>query len=358
MKMKNVICAVMSLYVTITAFAGADVTWLETSHDFGSFLEDDGLRSCRFRFVNSGDEPLVIVSARASCGCTTPQFSRAGIAPGDTSSVTVTYDPTGRPGRFSKRVTIESNAVSSPTSKLLIEGTVIGSEATVANRYPYDMGALKATSSTVMFGNVKKGRLKTLFLNAYNRSMEDVSPQIVSKPEYVDVAFSPEVVPPGERLSFICYLRSDKCPEYGLNTDSVTVTTDGENLFPVYFTVNVEEDFSKLDKKAMENAPVAALSTEKVDFVRLERGGKTCHKQVSLTNEGRDRLEVRRVYCTDSGVSVEIDSVSLKRGKAAQIKIKAEPSEIVGEILDARVIVITNDPENPVRTIRVVGEIR
>lgn len=355
MKMKNLILAAATAVACVPAFAVVDIAWLDTLHDFGPFREDEGLRSCEFRFVNIGDEPLVIVSARASCGCTTPQFPREAIAPGDTSAVTVTYDPTGRPGHFSKRVTIETNAATR-TSKLLIEGTVIGSEATIANRYPYDMGALKAANSTVMFGNVKKGRLKTLFLNAYNRSAENVTPKIVYKPEYVDVAFSPDTVPPGERLSLICYLRSNKCPEFGLNTDSVIVTTDGVTHFPVFFTVNVEEDFSHLDEKSLVKAPVATLSADKVDFGRIARGGGVLDGSVRLVNEGRDRLDVRRVYCTEPAVTVAIDKNSLKRGKTAEISVAVDTSKIDGDFLDVQVVIITNDPAHPSQTVRLVGE--
>ena len=101
--------------------ASADVTWLETTHDFGAFQEDLGPVSCQFRFVNTNSEPVAIVAARASCGCTTPQYPREAIAPGDTAVITVSYDPAARPGRFTKYIGVTLSD-SEPMIKLYIKG--------------------------------------------------------------------------------------------------------------------------------------------------------------------------------------------------------------------------------------------
>ncbi len=56
------------------------VEWLGTSHDFGAFDESMGVVETEFRFVNRGDEPVVILAARANCGCTTPRYRRDAVA--------------------------------------------------------------------------------------------------------------------------------------------------------------------------------------------------------------------------------------------------------------------------------------
>lgn len=75
--------------------------------DFGTIEYDsDPIR--KVRFTNVGTEPLVIESARASCGCTVPTFKREPIAPGESSEMEVRYD-TKRVGRISKTVTVKTN---------------------------------------------------------------------------------------------------------------------------------------------------------------------------------------------------------------------------------------------------------
>lgn len=83
-------------------------------------LGADGLRT--FKFKNEGNEPLILSSVRASCGCTTPRWTREPIAPGAEGEIQVSYD-TKRRGSFHKTVTVQSNA-SNSTVVLTIKGQV------------------------------------------------------------------------------------------------------------------------------------------------------------------------------------------------------------------------------------------
>ena len=76
-----------------------------------------------FVIKNTGDAPLVITRVVASCGCTTPQFSKEPIAPGQTSKIDVTYNPAGRPGQFVKTIAVYSNGKDG-TFTLRIKGVV------------------------------------------------------------------------------------------------------------------------------------------------------------------------------------------------------------------------------------------
>ena len=88
-------------------YAQSSIKWLCDEFNFGAFKEDSGLVTCQFKGVNVSDEHVAIIRARATCGCTTPQYSSSAFAPGDTITVTVSYDPEGRPGRFMKKVYIK-----------------------------------------------------------------------------------------------------------------------------------------------------------------------------------------------------------------------------------------------------------
>lgn len=81
----------------------------QTSHDFGTIKEADGKISHTFQIKNEGDMPLVITRVIASCGCTTPEWTKEPIAPGKTGDIKVTYDPAGRPGPFTKTISVYSN---------------------------------------------------------------------------------------------------------------------------------------------------------------------------------------------------------------------------------------------------------
>ena len=96
----------------------------DKSYDFGSIREADGEVSHDFVIENIGDSPLIITSANASCGCTTPVIPKEPVRKGEKATIRVTYNPSGRPGEFDKTVTVKSNAKPSKL-KLKITGTVL-----------------------------------------------------------------------------------------------------------------------------------------------------------------------------------------------------------------------------------------
>ena len=102
----------------------AQIKFEQTTFDFGNIRETGGPVSHEFEFTNTGTEPLKINSARAECGCTKPEYPKEEIAPGETGVIKVTYNPKGRPGGFTKVVTVRSTGNPGKVN-LKIRGTVV-----------------------------------------------------------------------------------------------------------------------------------------------------------------------------------------------------------------------------------------
>lgn len=114
-----VIGTAMAMAESMISFTG------EKKHDFGTIKENDGPVVAQFQFTNTGDTPLVIVSATATCGCTHPKYPTDPIKPGDTGIIRVTYLPKGRPGEFDKSVKVRTNAKNAKKVTLKISGVVV-----------------------------------------------------------------------------------------------------------------------------------------------------------------------------------------------------------------------------------------
>ena len=84
------------------------ISFEETVYDFGTIKEDGGPVTHEFVFTNAGKDPIKIVSAKAECGCTRPEFPKEEINPGEKGVIKVTYNPLGRPGGFTKAVTVRA----------------------------------------------------------------------------------------------------------------------------------------------------------------------------------------------------------------------------------------------------------
>ena len=96
----------------------------EAVFDFGDIKESAGPATHVFTIKNNGDSPLVITNAVASCGCTKPEHTEAPIAPGKTGELKITYNPAGRPGAFTKPISVYSNGKTG-SFVLTIKGNVI-----------------------------------------------------------------------------------------------------------------------------------------------------------------------------------------------------------------------------------------
>ena len=129
--MKKALLSLVVLFVASVAMntavaqieTGAKIEFTKDTHDYGTVKYGaDG--TCTFEFKNTGNEPLIISTAKGSCGCTVPEWPKEPIAPGAKGTITVKYD-TKRPGAINKTVTVTSNAVNEPTKVLRIKGNVL-----------------------------------------------------------------------------------------------------------------------------------------------------------------------------------------------------------------------------------------
>lgn len=100
------------------------IKFTENNHDFGNITEGTQA-TFTFEFVNTGNAPLLLESVQASCGCTSPEWSKEPVAPGKKGKVTATFNSSGRPGTFTKTLTVKYNGTTeSNTEYLTIKGFV------------------------------------------------------------------------------------------------------------------------------------------------------------------------------------------------------------------------------------------
>ena len=125
--MKSFYSILIALLISMTAFAkekAPKIVFEKTTYEYGNIKEADGDASCEFKSTNKGNAPLIITRASSSCGCTAPTYPKEPIAPGESGVIGVTYHAKGRPGGFSKNITIYTN-VPEEKIKLIISGNVI-----------------------------------------------------------------------------------------------------------------------------------------------------------------------------------------------------------------------------------------
>jgi len=347
--MKKVFVSMAMALVAVAMMAQQPViTFDKTDHDFGKINEGDGKVTTIFTFKNEGMEPLVLSNVRASCGCTTPKWPREPIEPGQTGEITVTYNPNGRPGRFTKTVTITSNATE-PTTRVTIKGEVIPKPAKPVDNYPVKMGELSLKTRDVNFGKVNDHATKTYEIEYANQTDHEITVAILpakGQEKYLDAVVTLANVKPNETGKVQIALTTENAGVYGPQEGSFLIIVNGKqdnsDDFKIFVKTEVEEDFSKLTPEDHRNAPI--LDAANVINVGTIASGKAGKRTVVLTNVGADPLKIRRVLNNSKEIKATVSKTELKNGKSAQLKLEVAGAGLEPGAYSRQLTIITNDP--------------
>ncbi len=127
--MKKLTIAFLFLIASISSIAQTKkddtpkpvISFEKLSHDFGKVYDGKSV-SYEFVFVNTGKVPLILTNVQPSCGCTTPEWPREPIMPGQKGKIKAIYTAGTFRGAFSKSISVVSNAEQSAV-QLIIKGT-------------------------------------------------------------------------------------------------------------------------------------------------------------------------------------------------------------------------------------------
>ncbi len=95
---------------------------IDSAYNFGKVTEGE-IVEYNYRFKNTGNKPLIITNASASCGCTVPEKPEQPIQSGETGFIKVKFNSDHRVGNAHKTVTVSSNAEPA-FPELLLSGEV------------------------------------------------------------------------------------------------------------------------------------------------------------------------------------------------------------------------------------------
>lgn len=117
-------CIAALLFITASAQTDSNVGFKTTTYSFGK-IKQGKPAATEFTFLNKTDKSIIIETATAECGCTTPDYPKSPIMKGKPGTIKVTYNAES-PGKFTKKVTVKFANIKTPVI-LTIEGEVIPS---------------------------------------------------------------------------------------------------------------------------------------------------------------------------------------------------------------------------------------
>lgn len=350
--MKKVLFSLVFIGSATCAFSqqAKQLQFKEETYDFGTIAEDKGPVTHEFTFTNNSQRPVKILTVQASCGCTTPGWSKEPVEPGKSGYIQASYNPKGRPGFFNKSLTVTTDLEANPVI-LQIKGQVSTEAKPKESDFGIANGGLRFKVSSFNMGKVYlKDEYVVRSFPVFNASSKPVtfSENFVS-PKYIKVDVEPKVLPAGEKgMVRISYNGKIK-DQYGFQSDNVELHTDDEanpvKSFSVYATL--EDYFPPLTASEAATAPQLKLSASSLDFGRLKPTAAVT-REVQITNTGKKELSLKALQGNCTCVTASASRNSIKSGESTTIKITFDPRERSGTQQKA-VTIYSNDPRNPVQ---------
>jgi hypothetical protein len=350
MDMKSRVLLFSLLLLGFTVRAQVAVTKMqlaEKEHDFGTFKEEAGRQTYDFVISNTGTQPLIIQNVVASCGCTTPDWTKQPIPAGGKGKVTAIYDPKDRPGAFNKTLTVYTNT-QPETSVLTIKGEVTPHEKTIEELYTFQVGAVRFETQQLAFTNVKKNEKKIRVMQIINTSAAPVKVEFEGLPAHLTLKVTPETLKPNEKGLVEGTYDATKNAAWGNVQDMVKVKLNGvaqENMV-YYVSANLVEDFSAMTKADVDNAPVFKVASATIDLGKI-KGSTQNEVEFKFTNAGKKDLIIRNVKSTCGCTVAEQGNVGvgIKAGASSSIKATFNSSGYTGKVTKV-IYIYTNDPKN------------
>jgi hypothetical protein len=342
----TIITATLGIVGVYAQQAGANISFSVKEHDFGTIKEADGPVTCKFEFVNTGSEPLTIQKVQPSCGCTTPDYTKSPVLPGQKGFVSATFNPSGRPGVFSKNITVMSN--SNPANTVLvIKGEVIGKTKS-ESAYNDTLGGILFAQNHLSFGKLKNTEKKTLSVNVMNPTAQPVKITFQNTPKHLTIKVEPEVLFPKTtgkiEITYNASLKND----WGYLLDQLNIAFNGKANAKEKLAVSADiiEDFSKLTNQQRIDAPKASVDTSTYNYGTVKEGTKVEHV-FTLVNSGKSDLIIRKVISSCGCTTVKPQSNIIKPGGSTTLKVVFDTKGRSGEgDSNKMVTLVLNDPSN------------
>ncbi len=361
MKKLGFVLLFMGLQNLLNAQINTTVKFKKLLHEFGNIKEESENAIAVFSFKNISNKPIWISKVETSCGCTTPEYIKDTIQPGDTGYVKAIYGTRGRGGEFHKNVFVYFNNNTDLFQSLMITGYVIP-EANLANRpsdYSTTYSNLAFTTTMAELNTLLNTEKRVFKYKAFNYMGYPIRIYEVETPEYIDVNIGDSVIDVNDSITITITVDASKLGPYGEIRRRIGLITDDPNGSTkiLHIHANLKEDFSKMSKKDLKNAPIIKMDPKGVIDLGKHSAGEKFSYTINITNNGKSPLKLHSILPNCSCISYKIGKQVLEAGESIQLVLTIDTVNQSIASHTKYIIMYTNDPNNPEIRIKIVIDI-
>lgn len=359
----------LKIFILITIFCAAatlataqnTTSGLRFSSDtihLGTIAEDGGSVVALAEATNESAIPMYIDDIVTSCGCTSVGYPREAIAPHQSATIAITFNPLNRPGRFEKEILVKIRDAERDIV-LHITGYVQPRERTIDEIYPFDMGGgLRLNATSRAFGYLEQGKEATEHIEFINTSSERITLAIErTHSSGILTTTLPAIIEPNATGEItLRYTLTESSDIYGTQSDEFYLVVDGtRSRYRLTTEVIAVDNFDIVDDIS---APRCDISKNIIKFGEVNSPNGVLRESITLRNEGGSPLLIRAVESSSKAVVCDIlGARSIAPGDVLQLAITLNCNEIANpdELFTARIRIITSDPLRPMQSIKVTA---
>lgn len=330
----------------------------DETFDFGKIKEENGSVQHKFVFTNTGAAPLVIQGVKASCGCTTPAWTKDPIPSGEKGFVTAKYNPKNRPGSFRKSLTITSNAESA-NKVIYIKGMVDTKPRTAADVYRYKIGDLRFRYQTMNMGKVTTEIPLTRSFEVYNDSEQSITfLDDIIKPDHISLSFQPNVLGPKSAGKLVLSYNGKMKGDFGYVSDAVKIFTDEANESEKSLRViaTIEEYFAPMSQEQLAQAPHLQFEENTHDFGSIKKN-VSLSTEFKFTNTGKSPLYIRAMKPNCGCTISKLEKFDYAPGESGILKVEFDSTGRKGS-QQKSIVIFSNDPSAPTQRLIIKANVQ
>lgn len=328
------------------------VIWKVNKLNLGTVLEEEGLQTVDFEFTNTQDSTFFIQDVWLECGCTAVEFTRDSLANGESGKVKISFDPTSSAGFFSKLIVVTGNLFGVQDS-LYLEGISIPYPNDLVRAYPVTQGFLGFRLKKVNMGDVFDNEPKIKYVEFFNNGKDllDRGAFRSQSPPYLQISQVQQFVRPQERGLLMIRYDAGFRKDLGYFEDVIPI--GWENIpgseIQLELIADLFEYFPPVPRSNLNEVPQLFIDQKEIDLKEIS-ARSVVRRTVTLTNKGRQMLEIRKIQGNCECLKIEAPKDQLNPGESMELSLVLDPIGRKG--IDQRnIYIFSNDPVNPVQLI-------
>lgn len=354
--MKAILFTLALLFLVSATFAQGTLQFKEKEIKLKNLKADNNPTEVVYKFKNTGNQPVILTRVSPIATQLKAEWDKAPIAPGKSSEIKISFNTTQIPETFNYNITVFCS--DGAREQLNLSASIVDNPAKPELLYKVDVEGLKFKNTNIQLNNLYNWQVISDTLYFFNSGKDSVSVGTNYLPSYIRFASTPQKVAPGKKGAIIITYDAPKKNDYGYSYESIILSLNNSKDYKNRLTVttNITEDFSKLNKKDLENAPVASFEKNVISFGDIKPGEKA-NCDFTLTNTGKSDLFIRKTRASCGCTAVTMGQTTVAPGQSTVIRSTFDSANKSGH-QDKSITVITNDPKNPEQILRINGNIK